>query len=1049
MLPDVKPQLVGKRYELLAPVGHGGMGTVFRALDRLTGQEVALKSVITPKQELPTSATHNESDFRLALAQEFKVLASLRHPYIIQVLDYGFDEDQMPFFTMELLEDAQTILEAGLGRSLMPKINFIVQMLRALAYLHRRKILHRDVKPANILVVDGQIKVLDFGLSVMRDRSGQTSDSLDNDITAGTLSYMAPEVLVGNKPTQLADLYGAGMIAYELLAERHPFTYRNAAELINHVLYTQPDISAIADTLDIALVVQKMLQKDPHDRYAHAGDIINALNDASPGSIPAETLETRESFLKGAKLVGRRRELRQLRDAMRVANAGQGSAWLVGGESGVGKSRFVEELRTLAMVNGTLVMRGQAVSEGGSPYQLWRQVLSWVALLRDLDPLDAGLVKLIVPDIVTLSPYDLAAAGNLNAQEVQSRLLQMITETIRDQSHTVVITLEDLHWASSESLSLLAELSEAFSELRVLLVATYRDDERPGLPADLPQIPSLKLGRLNDEEIAELSEAILGEAGQQKAVVNLLQRETEGNVFFLTEVVRALAHEAGQLEQIGLMTLPEYVFAGGVETVIQRRLDALPATAYHYLETAAVIGRHVDLNILKTIEPDLDIDLWLVDCVNAAVLEILDGKWRFVHDKIRDGIIKRISEENRQLLHAKIAETIESHYGEKDRAAALAYHWGIAADLAKEGYYVTLAGEQALRNGAFREAVTYYERALHLLDQAQLNDMTSVRRRISLQHSQASAYLGFGQYAQAQALYKSNFLLSKPIDDQAEMASALHAMGDVAYAVNNLAHARQCYRKSFALYRNLADRASVSRVLNKLGNVAYDMGDDEQAKMLYHQSMMLARQAGTQWGMAGSALNTIEAAIVNNAEQDVSEKRLTQTLQIYVDEDNQEGVARSHYDLGVVAYERKDYETAYENFSNALMAYRHVDDLSGVIRTLTRLSEVLLELQKVETARQHLQQALKAAATFEAHILATEVLFAYAQLELSQHNHAMAFEVVAFCVNVDDLPESLLDDAERVLFDAETKLPPELIEVLWDRGKAHTFESVTQILYTQ
>ena len=106
---------------------------------------------------------------RLALTKEFRLLSSLRHPHIIKVLDYGFDDNLTPYYTMELLENPQTILEAGEGLNFGGKWRLIMQLLQALQYLHRRGVLHRDLKPDNVLVVEGQVKVLDFGLAGARE----------------------------------------------------------------------------------------------------------------------------------------------------------------------------------------------------------------------------------------------------------------------------------------------------------------------------------------------------------------------------------------------------------------------------------------------------------------------------------------------------------------------------------------------------------------------------------------------------------------------------------------------------------------------------------------------------------------------------------------------------------------------------------------------------------------------------------------------------------------------------------------------------------------
>src|SRR5947209_16544195 len=226
--------MIGRRYILNDELGSGGMGTVYRATDRLTGQRVALKRVLqTAEPLLFASETEQDTDARLMLAREFQSLASLRHPNIIGVLDYGFDAERQPYFTMELLEPSLNIREAGRRGGLEFQVNLLTQMLLALAYLHRRGVLHRDLKPGNVLVADGVVKVLDFGLATTTNRATGTS---------GTLAYMAPEVMRGGVSSPVTDLYAVGVIAYEVFAGHHPFSIHQIDALINEIAFTMPNV---------------------------------------------------------------------------------------------------------------------------------------------------------------------------------------------------------------------------------------------------------------------------------------------------------------------------------------------------------------------------------------------------------------------------------------------------------------------------------------------------------------------------------------------------------------------------------------------------------------------------------------------------------------------------------------------------------------------------------------------------------------------------------------------------------------------------------------
>ena len=243
MQADRLSPLINNRYQLEEQLGRGGMGAVYRAYDRLSRETVALKRVITPTTHLQfasrqsnDSAASTSGVLRIALAQEFHTLASLRHPNIIRVLDYGFDDERLPYLTMDLLPAPRPLVEAGQGAPLETKINLLVQMLQALAYLHRRNVIHRDLKPDNVAVVRengaDRVRVLDFGLALTPEylNAGGGSDA------AGTLAYMAPEVLQGDYATEASDLYAVGVMAYEMLVGTHPFASGSNVEMIKKVI---------------------------------------------------------------------------------------------------------------------------------------------------------------------------------------------------------------------------------------------------------------------------------------------------------------------------------------------------------------------------------------------------------------------------------------------------------------------------------------------------------------------------------------------------------------------------------------------------------------------------------------------------------------------------------------------------------------------------------------------------------------------------------------------------------------------------------------------
>ncbi len=717
---------INRRYQLLATLGKGGMGTIYRAHDRLTGQDVALKrltrrgyggsqpvhAVLRPADEpawLASTALDVEAQ-RLGLTHEFQLLASLLHPNIVSVFDYGFDDEDRPYFTMELIEHARPILEAGRNLSLEGKLDLLAQLFRALLYLHRRGIIHRDLKPSNVLVTDSQLKVLDFGLSL--DNTEQTP-ALEKS-TFGTLAYMAPELLNGNPASASSDLYAAGMIAFELLAGRHPFNLNDLEMLLDDIPNRMPDEYSIEAPQPIRAIVVRLLEKAPYDRFPDSATVIDAFNAATGGAMRSETEATRESFLQAALYVGREAELNQLDAALIQSQHQRGSVWLIGGESGVGKSRLARELETLALVRGSIVLRGQAIDQVAEQvsYRAWHNPLRQLVLISSLSESEIRALKPIISDLDSLIDQLLPEA----VPDSRPTVLDVVVAMIKRAAQPVAIFLDDLQWADEVTLSLLNNLARAANSLPLLIIGNFRNDEVPELPRRIPYAEHMALMRLPRFEIMQLSRAMLGWAGLRPQVVDFLAYQTDGNVFFLIEAIRELAQRVDQLEHIGLTTLPLNVLTGGMRRVAERRLNAIPDDARQLLTLAAIIGREIDPYILRTAAPEVAFGYWLSVCSNASVIEADGGQWRFAHDKLREALLGPLTMAESEALHAVAAETIEVVYGDSAaQAPRLAHHWGLAHNPERTLFYAVRAGEDAERLYAYDRARHFYDQALDML----------------------------------------------------------------------------------------------------------------------------------------------------------------------------------------------------------------------------------------------------------------------------------------------------------------------------------------------
>jgi serine/threonine protein kinase/tetratricopeptide (TPR) repeat protein len=786
---DAATRILGKRYELIAPVAVPGLDRAHRAVDKLNDDVVTIARVDVVRD--PT--TDDSTSDRISHLRRFRALAPLRHPHLVGVLDCGFDDERSPYFVLDLGEPPSSFLHVARRKPLALQLNLLAQLLRALAFLHRRGMVHGDLDASRVLVVGEQVKLLNLGATQAGDggapitrRSGALAGdaearrakerSVADDLRAfGQIAVElfspSPSSVPGSGPVSRPSAAPSFGRSSEPSSDRsRSSTSRElaASQLLRGQVRADGESSARPSSaglaaLDVdpavAAVIGRLVGAPGSPSFASVGEVMTALGAAIGRPLAVETAETRESVLQAARFVGRDAEMAALGGALREAVGGNGSAWLVGGESGAGKSRLLEELRTHALVRGALVLRGQEEAEGGSPYRLWRDALRWLALVTDLDELEASVLLPIVPDLGALIGREVPEAPELDGLAMHARLVEVVLRILRRQEQPVVVLLEDLQWARSDGLKLLQAMREHVGALPLLVVATYRSDERPALPSELPGMKPLALGRLSRESIAKLSVSMIGAPGERPDVLALLQRETEGNAFFLVEVVRALAEEAGTLDGIGDAQLPESVFAGGMRRVIQRRLQRVPERDRGLLYTAAVIGRRIDGRLLASLAPGVDIDAWAASCIDAAVAERHEGGLRFAHDKLREALLAEGRGPLQREMHARVAAAIENVYrGKPERAASLAHHHGAAGDDAKEAHYAAIAGEQATQHGAYPEAIALLERALALRtksgtsarDLARIHANLGVARfylldlAASAQHlGQVSAALGF------------------------------------------------------------------------------------------------------------------------------------------------------------------------------------------------------------------------------------------------------------------------------------------------------------------
>jgi tetratricopeptide (TPR) repeat protein len=504
----------------------------------------------------------------------------------------------------------------------------------------------------------------------------------------------------------------------------------------------------------------------------------------------------------GATLVGRDRELGELRHGLERALAGHGGLYMVAGDPGVGKTALADAAGAEAVAAGALVLWGRAWDGGGAPaYWPWMRILRRLAAERDVTRAAAGLgpeaaarLARLVPDLVW-DPADAGAAdapaeadpGDSDAARFQ--LFDAVTSLLRAAAAEgpLVIIVDDLHGVDHPSQLLLGFLAMQLRDAPILVIGTYREAEArldPQLAATLSDIirhgQRLPLRGLRERDVAAIVERVAGTRPADR-VVRAIHDATEGNPFFIDEVVRLLSAE-GRLDdaaKVVSVRIPD-----GVRETIRHRLAPLPDNTRILLLTAAVIGRNFRLDTLQRVcdlEP-AELDAALSEAVSTGVVvERMGalGGYSFSHGLIRETLYDDLGPQRRGQLHRNVGLALEDVYvaDTEPHVAELAHHFFVAAtagELAKAIDYSVRAGERAVELVAYEEATEHFERALQAYG---LQERADVPRRCDLLLSLGAAQSRTGDTRSARETFIRAAGLARKLRSPERLARAALGFG--------------------------------------------------------------------------------------------------------------------------------------------------------------------------------------------------------------------------------------------------------------------------------
>ena len=711
--------ILDNRYRLNEKIGEGGAGIIYKATDEQLGRVVAIK--------LLTAGAGMTADKQERFRSEARSVARLNHPNIVTLYDYADTQDH-PYLVMEYIPGQDLwALDNNYAPNLMPfeqSLTIMDSILAALEYSHAHGVIHRDLKPENVMITpDRQVKVMDFGLARVQGQSRLTQEGL----VAGTASYLAPELALGEVGDHRVDLYAAGVMMYELFTGRRPFSGDDPLTIISQHIHApvvppQRYNSAIPDMLQA--IILTLLAKQPEDRYLDAGRVRQELAPVQAfleGDRAAaitdiyqisETLSVESSAshqvlldrIARGKIVGREEELGELKrrwDLARLGDFGAEPLVLISGEAGIGKTRLLRELEVYANLrDGTVLHNVAREQDVGTPYIVFAGALRDYVRRQPAEVLRRQVPGFIAGEVVKLAPQLAEKIGPispnppLEPESERARLLEQISNFILNivLEQPTLLLLDDLQFADPGSLDILQTLARRSGKAAVMVVGAYRDvalgfahpinNLTPALSSAHLLYP-LPLRRLSLIGVEQMLHALLGDSVSESFVASIYQA-SEGNPLFVEEVVKSLAVD-GQIKlEDGHWTQRDadrLNVPGSIKSVLGGRLGQVAKSTLELLQLAAVIGRNFTLDLLSAIDwQEEEITQWAIEeALRFQLIEVshifdqpesstgsaVNVGYQFQHALIRETLYEELRPLRRRRLHRKVALALEKLIAEQ------------------------------------------------------------------------------------------------------------------------------------------------------------------------------------------------------------------------------------------------------------------------------------------------------------------------------------------------------------------------------------------------
>ncbi len=797
-------------YEIIQKIYESANSLVYRGIFKPNIQPIILKIL---KENYPTPSELNR------YKQEYEITCSLKNDGVIKAYDLQRYENSLVMFLEDFGGESLKLLMSDRQFSLKEFFSLAIKTTESLATIHAANIIHKDINPSNIVynLETEQLKIIDFGISTPLAWENQTVGNIDR--LEGTLGYIAPEQTgrMNRGIDYRSDFYSLGITFYELLTNKLPFATTDSIELVHCHIAQQPvPPHELVETLNstsqpipkaVSDIVMKLLAKIPEERYQSAWGIKADLETCrdrlqSLGQIDEFCLATQDicdRFVIPEKLYGREEEVTQLLTTFERVSQGSTETILVSGYSGIGKTALVNEVH-----KPILRQRGYFISgkfdqlQRDTPYgaitlafqDLIRQLLTeseaalqtWKRELLVALNANAQIIIDVIPEVEQIigkqQPVELL--GSTEAQQNRFNLFfQRFIGVFSKKEHPLVIFIDDLQWADLASLKLIELLITHVDSQYILIIGAYRDNEVDAthpliqtleqIKKDGARVNNILLQPLKIPYINQLiADTLSCSIEKSKHLAELVSNKTQGNPFFLTQVLQLLYREnIFSFDQNkkswywNIKNIKRVEITDNVVDLTIAKITKLDEKTQKILQLAACIGNKFNLEVLSVVNNKSQITtarelqaaikaglilplsndykiplLWNQEELSKETSEIFDAfspkipkyiPYKFLHDRVQQAAYALIPEEEKKAVHLqigrlllentqenKLEENIFDIVNQLNEGVELITECSERDSLAKLNLQ---AGKRAKASTAYQPALRYLETGLALLSQ--------------------------------------------------------------------------------------------------------------------------------------------------------------------------------------------------------------------------------------------------------------------------------------------------------------------------------------------